>query len=115
MGARHLLMLFAGIWAVEKKKHVAVEEGGGAIHLVSTSIVLNTCCSISYAVMGARVFHAHLEGEKSAISTCVQAALEKYSACLGLGYGAFGRVSTKKTFKGLDRDEGDERECCPPR
>ena len=48
--------------------------------------------------MGARVFHAHVEGEKSAISTHVQTALEKYSACLGLGYGAFGCVSTKNTF-----------------
>ena len=46
--------------------------------------------------MGARVFHAHVEGEKSAISTHVQTALEKYSACLGLGYGALA-VSAQKT------------------
>ena len=35
--------------------------------------------------------------------TYVQTALEKYSACLGLGYVAFGRVSTKKHFwKNID-------------
>ena len=82
MGAQHLLMLFAGIWAVEKKKHVAVEEGGGAIHLVSTSIVLNTCC-ISYAVMGARVFHAHVEGEKSAVHIMCRLPLKNILPVLG--------------------------------
>ena len=98
-GCTTLVDAFCRNLGSREEKHVAVEEGGGAIHLVSTSIVLNTCCSISYAVMGARVFHAHVEGEKSAISTHVRTALEKYSACLGLAYGYFGRVSTKNTFE----------------
>ena len=60
--------------------------------------------------MGARVFHAHVEGEKSAVSTYVETALEKYSACLGLGYGAFGRVSTKKHFwKNIDSNHKFQR------